>query len=557
MTYKSEYDRWLANITDSGLLAELKSMTEAEAEDAFYCDMTFGTGGLRGVLGAGTNRMNIYTVAKASQGLADYLLKNYEAPSIAVSYDSRIKSDLFSKTASSVFAANGIKVHIYPELMPTPCLSFAVRALSCSAGIMVTASHNPAKYNGYKVYGSDGCQITESAAGEIFKEIDKLDIFTDIQTCGFDEALKNKMIQYVPEDIYIAYMKAIKEESVLFGDRADRDISIVYTPLNGTGLKPVVRALRESGFSNITIVSEQEKPDGNFPACPFPNPETKEAMKLGLEYCGRINADILLATDPDCDRCGIAVRSEDGYQLLSGNEAGLLLLDFICSQRLKHGKMPANPVFIKTIVTAGLAEKVAADYGVETVNVLTGFKFIGETVGRLEKNGREKDFICGFEESYGYLTGTYVRDKDAVNAAHMICEMAAYYHERGITLTEKLSEIYEKYGYSLDTLDSYEFPGSSGMQKMQEIMSFFRSGVDKIADEKVERFLDYQSGIGELPKSDVLQFFTKNASIVIRPSGTEPKLKIYSSVTARNKAAAQNIKRRLISSIERKIEQSE
>ena len=547
MDYKAEYNRWLEFAKDEkDLLEELQSMDDTAIEDAFYRNLAFGTGGLRGVIGAGTNRMNVFTVAKASQGLADYLNKHDDHPTVAVSYDSRMKSDIFSKVASSVFAANGIGVRLYGQLMPTPCLSYAVRALHCSAGIMVTASHNPSKYNGYKVYGADGCQITTEAAAEILEEIDKLDLFGDVKTVDFDTAVSEGMVQYIDDAVYTSFIEEVKNQSVLFGDEVNRDVAIVYSPLNGTGLKPVTRALLEAGFTNITVVSEQEQPDGNFPTCPYPNPEIREAMELGLRYCETTGADLLLATDPDCDRCGIAVKGENGYQLLTGNEVGLLLLDFICSQRIRHNQMPEHPVFVKTIVTMDLAEKIADHYGIQTINVLTGFKFIGEVIGGLEKMGREKDYICGFEESYGYLTGTYVRDKDAVNAAFMICEMFAFYKTRGITLLEKLNELYSQYGYCMNTLHSFEFDGSAGMQKMASIMNGFRSGVDEIAGFQVESVTDYAAGIDDLPKSDVLKYHLEGGnSVVVRPSGTEPKLKTYISVTAKDKVEASCTEKKL------------
>lgn len=548
-----KYKQWLKNTKNvKNIWDELKSMNDEEIEDAFYRDLTFGTGGLRGVIGAGTNRINVFTVAKASQGLANYVNKHFsDTPSIAIAYDSRIKSDLFSKTAAEVFAANGIKAHIYPELMPTPCLSYAVRALGCSAGIVITASHNPSKYNGYKVYGADGCQITTEAAADILSEIDKIDIFNDVKSMVFDEALHEGIIEYIGEDVYTAFIEEVKNQSVLFGEEINRDVAIVYSPLNGTGLKPVTRVLRESGFTNITVVAEQEKPDGCFPTCPYPNPEIREAMELGLQYCDKTGADLLLATDPDADRCGIAVKGMEGYQLITGNEVGLLLLDYICSQRQKHGKMPEHPVFVKTIVTMDLAEKIAAKYEAETINVLTGFKFIGETIGRLEAQGRENDYICGFEESYGYLTGAYVRDKDAVDAAYMICEMFAYYKTRNISLLDKLKELYYEYGYCLNTLHSYEFDGPAGMNRMKDIMGMFHNGLDMIATQKVVQIEDYSQGLYGLPKSDVLKFITESGSVVVRPSGTEPKLKIYVSVTADDRAAAELIEKSIVNDLEK------
>ena len=561
MDNQTKYQQWVEKaVEDQDVSNELKEMKDDATfiEDAFYRDLAFGTGGLRGIIGAGTNRMNIYTVRKASQGLANYVCHKFKVDNrkIAVSFDSRIKSELFAKTASEVFAANGIKVYIYSELMPTPCLSFAVRRLHCSAGIMVTASHNPAKYNGYKVYGADGCQITTEAAEEILNEIKKVDVFNDIKKNNYEEETKAGIIQFIDNSVITEYIENVKKQTMLTaGDTIDKNVSIVYSPLNGTGLNPVIRTLHESGFTNITIVKEQEKPDGNFPTCPYPNPEIKEAMDLGMKYAKRCNADLLLATDPDCDRCGIAVRNSKGeYQLLSGNETGLLLLDYICSRRIANGTMPKNPVFIKTIVTMDLAEKIAEHYGVKTINVLTGFKFIGEQIGKLEKVGKESDYICGFEESYGYLTGAYVRDKDAVDAAFMICEMFAYYRTQGTSLLDKLGKIYQDYGYCLNTLHSYEFDGLKGFNRMQDLMAKFRINTAEIGAKKVIRCLDYSKGIEDLPKSDVLKFILEDdCSVVIRPSGTEPKLKAYISVTADTVEYAKKIEKNISESLEKTI----
>ena len=548
MDYLKEYKRWLAEVSDTELLDELKSMTDAKIEDAFYRHLAFGTGGLRGTIGAGTNRMNIYVVARASLGLAHYI---GQGGSVVIGYDSRLKSDVFARTAACVFAAAGVKVHIWPELLPVPTVSYAVRKLGASAGVMITASHNPAQYNGYKVYGPDGCQITTEAAAAILTEINKLDLFRDACAVPFEQGLSDGSISYIDESILTAFLEEIKNQSVLYGDEIDRNVAIVYTPLNGTGLKPVTRALSEAGFQNIAVVEEQRDPDGHFPTCPYPNPEIREAMELGLQTCARVNADLLLATDPDCDRCGIAVRASDGsYQLLSGNEVGLLLLDYICAQRVKHGKMPAHPTFVKTIVTMDLAEKIAEHYGVKTVNVLTGFKFIGEVIGRMED---ERDYICGFEESYGYLTGSYVRDKDGVNAAFMIAEMFAFYKTRGVSLLEKLGELYAQYGYCLNTLHSYTFPGSAGMQKMGEIMTDFHRGLETAGGEAVRRTEDYSVGLNGLPKSDVLKFYLDTGSVVVRPSGTEPKLKTYISVTAENRQQAAEIEKRIAADLERRF----
>ena len=520
MDIKKEYERWLANATaDADVVAELKTLDDAKIEDAFYRDLAFGTGGLRGVIGAGTNRMNIYTVAKASQGLADYLKKNFETPSVAIGYDSRIKSDVFAKVAAGVFAANGVKVNIWPVLMPVPTVSFATRYLHTSAGVMVTASHNPSKYNGYKVYGADGCQITTEAAAEILAEIEKLDIFADVKTSDFDAGVANGSIQYIPDEVYTAFVEQVKSQSVLFGEEVNKNVAIVYNPLNGTGLKPVTRTLKEMGYTNITVVKEQEQPDGNFPTCPYPNPEIKEAMALGMEYAKKCNADLLLATDPDCDRVGIAVKNKVGeYELLTGNQTGMLLLDYICSQRVKHGKMPSDPIMVKTIVTMDMGEQIATHYGLRTINV---------------------------------LTGSYVRDKDGVDGAYMICEMFSYYATQGISLLDKLDELYKTYGYCLNTLHSYEFDGSAGFAKMQSIMQAFRSDIKEFGGKKVVKLLDYAPGLDGLPKSDVLKFLLEdNCSIVVRPSGTEPKLKTYISVSAENKEVAEKVEAEICKSAE-------
>lgn len=566
-TIKNEYEVWKKKVTeDADLTAELTDMEgkEDRITDAFYQNLAFGTGGLRGVIGAGTNRMNIYTVGKASQGLADYINRHFpkEERKIAISYDSRIKSSLFAKRAAEVFAANGIRVFIYTELMPTPMLSWAVRSLSCAAGVMVTASHNPSKYNGYKVYGPDGCQITTDAAAEILGCIEKTDAFEDVKREDFETALENGRISYIGEDTVTSFIEAVKGQSMLTKseENVDKNISIVYSPLNGTGLKPVLRTLKESGFTNITVVKEQEQPDGHFPTCPYPNPEIREAMALGMEYAKKCSADLLLATDPDCDRVGIAVPNREGeYVLLSGNATGLLLLNYICSMRQAAGTMPEHPVFVKTIVTMDMAARIAADYGVKTVDVLTGFKFIGDQIARLEAEGRENDYILGFEESYGYLSGSYVRDKDAVDGAFLICEMAAYYRSKGMGLLEVLEGLYEKYGFCLNTLHSYEFEGMEGFEKMKGIMNRLHTMASRIAEgeavciggRKTEAVEDYLSGtisradkttepIAGLPSSDVLKFrLAGNASVVVRPSGTEPKLKLYISVSAEDKAKAQ------------------
>lgn len=549
MSYREEYERWLEKADDE-MKELLRGYSDKEIEDSFYRNLAFGTGGLRGTIGAGTNRMNVHTVGKASQGLADYLVKSYEAPSVVIGFDSRIKSDVFAKVAAEVFSANGIHVYLWSELNPVPTVSFATRYLHASAGVMITASHNPSKYNGYKVYGSDGCQITTEAAAEILAEIEKLDIFADVKS-GV-----NAEIEAIKPEVLTAFIEEVKGQSVLFGEKVDNNVAIVYSPLNGTGYIPVTRTLSEMGYTNITLVEEQRLPDGNFPTCPYPNPEIKEALALGLEYAKKNNADLLLATDPDCDRVGIAVKDKNGeYQLLSGNEVGLLLLDYICSQRVKHNKMPADPVMVKTIVTMDLGERIASHYGVRTIDVLTGFKFIGEQIGMLEKAGKADSYIFGFEESYGYLTGSYVRDKDGVNGAYMICEMFSFYKTKGISLLEKLDEIYNEYGYCLNTLHSFEFDGAAGFAKMQEIMKEFHKGLDAIGGKKVVETLDYSKGLNGLPKSDVLKYVLEdNCSVVVRPSGTEPKLKTYISVSSENKEEAEKLETIMVGELRKYFE---
>lgn len=560
-TLKNKYKYWLQKaIEDKDLRDELWAMAcdDAKIEDAFYKDLEFGTGGLRGVIGAGTNRMNVYVVARASQGLSNYVIKHFatEERKIAVSYDSRIKSDVFAKVSAEVFAANGIKVFIYPQLMPVPCLSFASRYLGCSAGIMITASHNPAKYNGYKVYGADGCQITSAAANEILAEINKLDLFEGWKSLPFVNGLASDKIQYITDEVYTAFVEEVKQQSVAGNAKLDKDVAIIYSPLNGTGLKPVLRTLRESGYTNITVVKEQEQPDGNFPTCPYPNPEIQEAMALGMEYMKKYNADLLLATDPDCDRVGIAVKNSNGeFLLISGNQTGLLLADYICARRIENGTMPSDPVIIKTIVTTDMAEQIAAHYGVRVINVLTGFKYIGEQIGLLEKQGKAGSYIFGFEESYGYLSGTYVRDKDGVNSAFLICEMFCYYKTRGINLLDKLNELYKTYGYCLNTLYSYEFEGAAGFTRMQEIMKAFRTGAIRLfGGMKVEKLLDYNLGLDGLPKSDVLKFVLENhSSVVIRPSGTEPKLKTYIAVSSADEKTAKEVEKKIVDELKKCI----
>ena len=535
------YRLWLEQTADnSELHDELIGIADdaSAIEDRFYRELEFGTGGLRGVLGAGTNRMNVITVARASQGLADYLHGQTERPSVAIAYDSRIHSDLFAETAACVFAANGVTVYLYPRLMPTPSLSFAVRDLCCTGGVVITASHNPAKYNGYKVYGSDGCQITTESAASIQNAIQAIDPFCGVRKMPFEAAMTEGMIQYISEDTVDRYLSAVASASVL-PEEVSRDVSIVYTPLNGAGISCVPRCLSEHGFTNITLVDEQKTPDGNFPTCPYPNPEIREALELGLQWAEKTGSDLLLATDPDCDRVGAAVKGDGGYTLISGNEMGVLLLDFICRMRLAAETMPERPVAVKTIVTTPMASKIARHYGVELRDVLTGFKFIGEQIGLLEKAGEADRYIFGFEESYGYLSGYFVRDKDAVNASLLICEMFAWYRAQGKSLLDVLNELYQIYGCFGTRLLTFSFEGSAGFADMQKLLSSFRNDPpEALAGLKVTAFKDYLPGVDGLPKSNVLRFFLEGGmEAVIRPSGTEPKLKIYLTTVGKDKTA--------------------
>lgn len=542
------YNRWLACATDDAdLQAELKSIeNDAEAiNDRFYRDLEFGTGGLRGVLGAGTNRMNIYTIRRATQGLADFVKESYENPSVAISFDSRIKSDVFAHAAAEVLAANGIHVHIYSQLAPTPMLSYAVRSLKCNAGIMVTASHNPAKYNGYKAYGADGCQMTIEDADAVLAKINALDMFDGVKFMSFAEAIEAGMISYIGDDVIETYYENVLSQSINPDLCANSGLKIVYTPLNGTGNKPVRDILSRVGITDVTIVKEQENPDGNFTTCPYPNPEIREALELGLKYCDEVKPDLLLATDPDADRVGIAVPDGDDYALFSGNEVGAMLLEYICEQRTLKGTMPENPIAVKTIVTTDIVNAIGKAYGVEVIDVLTGFKFIGEQIGFLEEKGEENRYIFGFEESYGYLAGTYVRDKDAVVASMLICEMAAYYRTKGISMIEARENMYKKYGVYVHAQHSFTFEGESGMIKMGEIMNNLRTNrPDSIDGLKVLKFEDYkastaldcvsgETSVIELPKSNVLAFTLENdEKVIIRPSGTEPKIKAYYTTAA-------------------------
>ena len=538
---EKEYQRWLENTeNDPEIYKELLAVqNDVEGiEDRFYKELEFGTGGLRGVLGAGTNRLNVFTIGKATQGVSNYLKKNFAEPSVAIAYDSRIHSDLFAQTAAAVYAANGIHVHIYPKLMPTPSLSFAVRDLHCSGGVVVTASHNPAKYNGYKVYGADGCQITTEAAAAIQAEINAVDVFADVKHGDFDALVEASMIRYIGEDTVERYLAAVSTQSVLPAG-IDKNVSIIYTPLNGAGISCVPRNLKEHGFTNITIPDEQKDPDGNFPTCPYPNPEIREALTVGLAWAERMGSDMLLATDPDCDRVGVAVKGKNGYELISGNEMGVLLLDYICKMRVANGTMPQNPVAVKTIVTTPMAQRVADHYGVQLIDVLTGFKFIGEQIGLLEKQGEAERYIFGFEESYGYLSGSFVRDKDAVNASLLICEMFVYCKAQGKSLIDILDELYAQYGYYNTRLLSFAFEGSAGFAKMQELIDSLRRDMPgEIAGFAVEKTVDYlRQEIPGLPKSNVLRFFLQGGmEAVVRPSGTEPKLKIYLTTVGKDRA---------------------
>ena len=543
MDVNALYRLWLEKAAGHpALREELEAIRgdDAAIEDRFYRELEFGTGGLRGVLGAGTNRMNVFTVGKATQGYANYLKAHFAAPSVAIAYDSRINSRLFAETAAGVFAANGIRVHIYPRLMPTPSLSFAVRDLRCDGGVVVTASHNPAKYNGYKVYGADGCQITLEAAEKILAAIEKIDCFDDVRLADFDAAAAAGRIVTIDEKCLDDFVQAVYDQRV--GDGAGIDaLKLVYTPLNGTGLECVKKLLGKLGVTHVTVVPEQEKPDGDFPTCPYPNPEIREAMQKGLELCDKVRPDLLLGTDPDCDRCGTAVPDgKGGYRLISGNEMGIILLDYICRTRLAQGTMPADPVAVTTIVSTDMAAPVAKKYGVELRRTLTGFKFIGEQIGKLEAEGRPERYIFGFEESYGYLSGGHVRDKDAVNATLLVCEAAAWYAQQGKTLLDAIEALYREFGYYRNALCSFAFEGESGMHTMQELMKKLRANApEDIAGYKVESVVDYDTDGTGLPRANVLEYHLDGGhKLMVRPSGTEPKIKVYLSAVGDSEAAA-------------------
>ncbi len=537
------YEQWLVSaVADTDLIPELEEIKGDEEAilDRFYKNLEFGTAGLRGVIGAGTNRMNVYTVNQATQGLSDYLNENFENPSIAIAYDSRIKSEEFAKSAAGVLAANGIKVYIYPELVPTPMLSFAVRRLGCSSGIIITASHNPSKYNGYKCYDPNGYQMTDEAAAKTYEYIKNTDIFTGVKTMDFDDALAEDMVDYIEDWLVEEFYEKVLDCCVNPDEIKKAGLKVIYTPLNGTGNKPVRKILKKAGINDVTVVKEQENPDGNFPTCPYPNPEIRQAFECAIKTAEGTDADLLLATDPDCDRVGIAVRDGGDYVLMSGNEVGAMLCEYLLSTLKEQGKLPENPIVVKTIVTTPLVEAIASAYGAETSDLLTGFKYIGELVTNLEKTGEENRFIVGMEESYGYLRGAHARDKDAVVASLIICEMAAYYKLRGISLKQFMDSIYEKYGMYLNSVLNFAFEGASGMQKMSDMMTALRENAPKeIAGKNVVKVSDYKLSVtkdtltGEeteitLPKSNVLSYLLEdNSKVIVRPSGTEPKIKVY------------------------------
>ncbi len=555
MSYLDVYHRWVAKTADNMPIAqELREIAQnqSEIEDRFYKDLEFGTGGLRDIMGAGSNRLNIYTVSKATQGYSNYLKTQESEIKVAIAYDSRRYSRLFAETAAGVFAANGIRVYIYPELMPTPALSFAIRDLKCSGGVVITASHNPAEYNGYKVYGPDGCQINTETAKAIQKAIDETDIFDDVKKMSFDKALLQGRVSYIGEEVKRRYLDAVSGESLL-PKNIKRDISIVYTPLNGTGICCVPECLKENGFNNIIIPAEQKEPDGNFPTCPYPNPEVREALEVGLSYAEKNGSELLVANDPDCDRMGAAVKTGSGYKLIDGNQMGVLLFDFVCKMRVQNGTMPDRPIAVKTIVTTPMAERIAKYYGVEMVNVLTGFKFIGEQIGLLDDKGEKGRFVFGLEESYGYLSGDYVRDKDGAIASLLVCEMAAWYKSQGKTLVNAMDELCRQFGYYENRQLSFLFKGASGAAEMSAVMGRLRKKpVSEIAGLAVEAVGDYlklcevraDGSRIELhtPQSNVLRYFLKGGSeVVVRPSGTEPKLKAYLMASGDTLPEVQNL----------------
>ena len=536
--YKNLYTMWLDKCKDETLLQELNEIQGDDEAilDRFYTSLQFGTAGLRGVLGAGTNRMNIYTVNQATQGIADYLNATFENPTIAIAYDSRINSDVFARETAGVFAANGIKAYIYKELVPTPMLSYAVRELGCASGVIITASHNPAKYNGYKCYDPQGYQMTDEAADEAYKYIQKVDMFADVKTKDFDEGLADGSIEYISDAVYEKFFDLVQSKCINEAACAEANLKVVYTPLNGTGNKPVRYILDRIGVKQVTVVPEQENPDGNFPTCPYPNPEIRQAFECALKTAAEVDADLLLATDPDCDRVGIAVKDGDDYKLMSGNEVGALFTEYVLSQYKEKGCMPENPVVVESIVTTDLVKAIAKDYGASVYNTLTGFKYIGEFITNLEKEGKEDNFVVGMEESYGYLLGIHARDKDAVVASQLICEMASYYKTKGKSLLDVMNDLYAKYGIYLNKVESFAFEGAAGMDKMANIMSTLRDNAPKtVAGKDVTEVIDFKNSEATgLPASNVLNYkLPEGASIIVRPSGTEPKIKFYITATGK------------------------
>ena len=547
---RAELERWIANVSDEELAAELAEMKKAAdagddsaAVDAFFQDLAFGTAGLRGTLGAGTNRMNIYTVGRATQGFADYLNANFENPSVAIARDSRNKGELFVQVTASILAANGIVAHVYPKISPVPTLSFAVRDLGCSGGICMTASHNPAAYNGYKAYGPDGCQITSEAAKSISASIANTDAFSGVKTMGFDEAVASGMVKWIDDAVLERYYDAVLSKSVssLSAEQvAEAPLKLVYTPLNGTGLIPVTTVLERAGITDITVVPEQREPNGDFPTCPYPNPEIREAMQKGIDLCEEVHPDLLLATDPDADRVGVACKDGDDYTLLTGNEMGVLLLDYIARMRSERGEDLSDKVAVTTIVSSAMVDALAAEYGFELRRCLTGFKYIGDIITELSDAGQVDRFIFGFEESYGYLSGDHVRDKDAVNASLLICQMAQDYKLRGMNLAQAMRALYEKHGWWLNRTASVSFPGAAGAETMRGIMAKLREQApSELAGRAVEVVVDYEGGVNGLPSANVVEFDVEGGNkVIVRPSGTEPKIKLYVFAKDADRAAA-------------------
>ena len=547
---RAELERWIANVSDEELAAELAEMKKAAdagddsaAVDAFFQDLAFGTAGLRGTLGAGTNRMNIYTVGRATQGFADYLNANFENPSVAIARDSRNKGELFVQVTASILAANGIVAHVYPKISPVPTLSFAVRDLGCSGGICMTASHNPAAYNGYKAYGPDGCQITSEAAKSISASIANTDAFSGVKTMGFDEAVASGMVKLIDDAVLERYYDAVLSKSVssLSAEQvAEAPLKLVYTPLNGTGLIPVTTVLERAGITDITVVPEQREPNGDFPTCPYPNPEIREAMQKGIDLCEEVHPDLLLATDPDADRVGVACKDGDDYTLLTGNEMGVLLLDYIARMRSERGEDLSDKVAVTTIVSSAMVDALAVEYGFELRRCLTGFKYIGDIITELSDAGQVERFIFGFEESYGYLSGDHVRDKDAVNASLLICQMAQDYKLRGMNLAQAMRALYEKHGWWLNRTASVSFPGAAGAETMRGIMAKLREQApSELAGRAVEAVVDYEGGVNGLPSANVVEFDVEGGNkVIVRPSGTEPKIKLYVFAKDADRAAA-------------------